>query len=148
MPVCSKCSKEKRHEDFFLRDKKTGRYHAQCKACYKEHRQTYYANHYLKYKDSYLLRARTRRERLRTIFRANMLEFMSGKGCLDCGENDIRVLELDHISPENKSFSVSQAVKLGYSWDEVLVEIEKCQILCANCHKRRTAQQYQWYKAI
>ena len=77
-----------------------------------------------------------------------MLEFMSGKGCLDCGENDIRVLELDHISPENKSFSVSQAVKLGYSWDEVLVEIEKCQILCANCHKRRTAQQYQWYKAI
>lgn len=85
---------------------------------------------------------------MREEFRANMLAYMSVQSCADCGEKDIRVLELDHIMPENKLFTVSQAVRLGHSWKDVLAEIEKCRVLCANCHKKRTAQQYGWYKAF
>lgn len=77
-----------------------------------------------------------------------MLEFMTGKSCVDCGEDDIRVLELDHIVPSKKKFNISQAVTLGFSWEDVLLEIKKCRILCANCHKKRTAQQFNWYKAL
>ena len=77
-----------------------------------------------------------------------MLEYLSDKSCADCGESDIRVLELDHLDPTTKVFSISQAVKLGHSWNSVMNEINKCQILCANCHKKRTAQQFGWYKAL
>jgi hypothetical protein len=148
MKTCTKCLAEKPESEYFVKDKNSGRLHAQCKFCYKEHRQSYQADHYAKYKDAYLLRAKLRRERLRAEFRMNMLKYMSGKACVECGEADIRVLEFDHLDPESKLFSVSQAVKLGYSWAQVLAEIKKCRMLCANCHKRRTAKQFNWYKSF
>lgn len=148
MKSCTKCGENKSLNEYFLKDKKSGRLHAQCKACYKAHRQTYYRIHYERYKDSYLKRAQARRRKVRLEFRTNMLEYLSDKSCLDCGESDIRVLELDHIDPSTKLFNISQAVKHGYSWQDVLNEIKKCQILCANCHKKRTAQQFGWYKAL
>jgi 5-methylcytosine-specific restriction endonuclease McrA len=147
MKICSKCGVAKDETEFFVKDNKLNRLHAQCKLCYKVHRKNYYTAHYTKYKHEYLLRAKLRREKLRSEFRTNMLKYMSDKACVVCGEADIRVLELDHINPKDKSFSVSQAVKLGHNWSEVLTELEKCQVLCANCHKRRTAQQFNWYKS-
>lgn len=148
MKVCSKCKTSKDESEYFFKNKKINRLHAQCKSCYKLHRQGYYTEHYNKYRDQYLLRGKKRREKMRFEFRSNMLEYLSNKACLDCGENDIRVLELDHISPKNKKFTISQSVKLGYSWSKVKLELKKCRILCANCHKRRTAQQFGWYKAL
>lgn len=148
MRTCTKCHIEKEEKDFFVRNKHSGRLHAQCKLCYKDNRQTYYAYHYAKYKDAYLVRAKIRRDRIRAEFHSNMLNYMYDKACEDCGEADIRVLELDHINPKLKSFMISQSVKLGFSWDNVLEEIKKCRVLCANCHKKRTAQQFNWYKAI
>lgn len=130
-----------------MRDKSTGRLHAQCKECYKVHRANYYTMHYQKYHAEYLLRAKLRREKLRIEYRTNILAYLSDKSCIDCGESDIRVLEFDHIDPSKKLFSISQGVTLGFKWYEIKDELKKCQILCANCHKRRTAQQYKWYKA-
>lgn len=147
MKTCTKCGLAKNESEYFVKDSKIGRLHAQCKLCYREHRQTYYAEHYAKYHDAYLKRAKLRRDHLRSIFRNNMLTYLSGKVCVECGEDDIRVLELDHVDPKDKEFNISQAVRLGRSWDEVLVEISKCRVMCANCHKRRTAQQFNWYRA-
>lgn len=146
MRICTKCGVEKLPSEFFVKDKHTGRLHAQCKDCYKEHRKKYYSEHYYKYHDAYLARAKNYRTKIKTEYREKMLEYLSSKSCVDCGEADIVVLELDHIDPTTKSFSISQAVRLGRRWDEVLEEIKKCQVLCSNCHKRRTAQQYGWYK--
>lgn len=147
MKTCTKCNLTKEDSNFFIRDKAAGRLHAQCKDCYKQQRSQNYANHYQKYRESYLARAKLRREKLRLEFRKNMLNYMSGKSCIDCGENDVQVLELDHRDPDEKTFTISQAVKLGYSWEEVEGELIKCVVRCANCHKRRTAQQYGWYKS-
>lgn len=146
MRTCTKCHVEKPESDFFVRDKSTGRLHAQCKGCYAVHRKTYYLAHYEKYKESYLKRARQRRRQLKREYQIRMLEYLKDKACITCGENDIRVLELDHIDPATKLFSISQSVKLGFSWTDVVEELKKCQVLCANCHKRRTAEQYNWYK--
>jgi len=148
MRQCTKCKIYKPETEFFIKNKETGKLHTQCKDCYREHRKTYYATHYNKYKHAYRIRAKLRREKLKIEFRKNMLEYLSDKTCKDCGESDIRVLELDHIDPKQKHFTVSQAVRLGYGWEDVVREINKCQVLCANCHKRRTAQQFNWYKAI
>jgi hypothetical protein len=145
--ICTKCAETKSDGEYFVRDKASGRLHAQCKECYTAQRKLTYAVHYEKYKASYLRRAKVRREELRREFQDNMLAYLSDKQCSDCKENDVRVLELDHIDAKLKAFTVSQAVKLGFSWAEVLEELKKCRVLCANCHKRRTAQQYHWYKA-
>ncbi len=147
MRVCTKCHISKDESEFFLRNKETRRLHAQCKTCYQSHRVSYYNDHYKKYKKDYLLRAKTRRECLKKEFQLTILEYLKDKSCVDCGESDIRTLEFDHLNPLEKSFTVSQAVRLGRNVDEVLSEIKKCRVLCANCHKKRTAKQFGWYKA-
>ncbi len=148
MKTCSKCSLAKSEKDFFIKDKKNNRLHAHCKDCYREHRKTYYKQHYAKYGELYRQRARDQRALLRKEFRDNMLEYLSSKECVECHENDWRVLEFDHLDPTQKSFSISQAVKLGYRWPDVKKEIKKCRILCSNCHKKHTAVQASWYKNV
>lgn len=146
--ICSRCNANKPLTDYFIKDGKTGRLHAQCKECYKEHRRTFYADHYKRYGELYRQRAQLRRVRLRKEFRDNMLAYLQKSRCEICGEHDIRVLEFDHLNPLTKSFNISQAVKLGRNWDDVLSEIQKCRVLCANCHKKHTAFQANWYKNL
>lgn|SRR3990167_8159070 len=147
MKICSKCNERKSFTDFYVKDSKANRLHAQCKLCYKEHRKTYYIQHYEKNQESYRKRAIKFRTKVKDEYRNNLQKFLEDKFCVDCGETDKVVFELDHIDPKLKSFSISQAVRLGHRWDKVLEELQKCQVLCANCHKRRTAKQYGWYKA-
>ena|SRR5712691_1095339 len=59
-----------------------------------------------------------------------------GRGCTDCGYNAYAcALEFDHIKG-NKRFNVGQS--MCYSMSNLLSEIDKCEVVCANCHKVRT----------
>lgn len=69
-------------------------------------------------------------------------------GCVHCGEKDVRCLEFDHIDPMTKSFSLSEVFKLQPKIDVVMAEIDKCNILCSNCHRKRTSKQFGWYKEL
>lgn len=148
MKICSKCLIEKDEKEFFWKDKKAGRLHAQCKLCYREHRKSYAAEHYSRYADQYRARAKERRIKIRRELQRNLLEYLREKSCAECGEFDIRVLEFDHIEPKTKNFGIAEAIRNGMKWRDILVELEMCQILCANCHKKRTAAQYGWFKAL
>lgn len=64
--------------------------------------------------------------------------------CIICGETDIRVLEFDHVTPETKSFNIGD--RSNRTWPTLLKEIEKCRVLCANCHRRHTAESYNHFK--
>lgn len=75
-----------------------------------------------------------------------MLVYLKDKSCIKCGINDIRVLEFDHINPKTKSFSIARAITSTLSWENILSEMAKCQILCVNCHKIKTAKEANWYK--
>ena|ERR1700712_1096671 len=147
MKKCTKCLIEKPETEFFFQSSAKKRLHAECKACYRAHRKSYQKEHYAKYKEFYLFRAQLSNKKLREQFHQRMRAYMLDKFCEYCGECDPIVLEFDHINPETKSFNISQAARFGKDWGIVLAEMEKCQILCANCHKRRTAQQFHWYKA-
>ena len=66
------------------------------------------------------------------------LELISflGYSCAECGrETD---LEFDHIDPETKEFSVMQ--RWSATLDELLPEIRKCQLLCTDCHLKKSAK--------
>jgi len=65
-------------------------------------------------------------------------KYLSENNCVDCGESDPIVLEFDHVRGE-KSFNISDMVrKTGHSLVKIKEEIEKCDVRCANCHRRAT----------
>lgn len=104
-----------------------------CNECIKLYRR----EHYYSNKAKYIERAAARNKRVRAELQAKLREYLSGKKCADCGIGDIRCLEFDHIGEKN--FGISQALSYSQkSWDEILKEIAKCEIRCANCHRVKT----------
>ena len=87
------------------------------------------------YKDSAIRRERehARANEKRLALAAYKVE----KGCVDCGYNqDARALEFDHLPGEEKLRTVAS---LCYaSWDVIWAEVDKCEVVCANCHAIRT----------
>jgi len=71
-----------------------------------------------------------------------LIEYLRGHPCVDCGETDIVVLDFDHL--RDKAAGVSDLVAAGARWERILVEIEKCEVVCANDHRRRTARSFGW----
>ena len=72
-----------------------------------------------------------------------ILEYLKLHPGVDCGETDPVVLEFDHI--KNKKKIISDMVT-NHSLDKIKEELLKCEVRCANCHRRKTAKDYNWYK--
>ena len=59
----------------------------------------------------------------------------AGGKCIICGYNKyLEVLEFHHRDPSQKNFGIGQR-GLTRSWKRVEAEVEKCDLLCANCHR-------------
>ena len=95
------------------------------------------------YKDRVDLYAAQKRHRIRV--REKLLEFLSTKQCISCGEDDPVVLEFDHVATKAKFKGISRMLSGHYSWQSVLNEIQKCEIRCANCHRRKTYAQFKFW---
>lgn len=80
-------------------------------------------------------------KRHRIKVRTKIFEFLSDKKCADCGETDPVVLEFDHISRSSKFKTIAKMLSGHYAWSSVMKEIDKCEIRCANCHRRKTYNQ-------
>jgi hypothetical protein len=76
---------------------------------------------------------------------AHLLAFFREHPCSDCGESDPLVLEFDHLA--DKSFGIAQGLR-DRSWQAILDEIAKCDVVCANCHRRRTARRGGFARAV
>lgn len=57
------------------------------------------------------------------------------KICGKCNEDRWFCLEYHHINPENKKFTIAESISKGYGKESILKEIEKCILLCGNCHE-------------
>jgi hypothetical protein len=94
---------------------------------------------YRKQGDAYKAeKQRTQDDRLRQNL-AFTRKYKQDHGCADCGEKDPIVLEFDHRDPEKKVDDVSAGWYRGWSKSKLLAEMKKCDVVCANCHRRRTA---------
>lgn len=92
--------------------------------------------HYQRNKKYYLDKVKTRKRLL-----INLIEtYKSGKRCVDCNcvPNYTCVLDFDHLPKYTKIMEVSVMVRRGQSWESILKEIQKCELVCANCHRIRT----------
>lgn len=105
----------------------------------KEDQRKFAHEHYIKNKQYYLDKAHRWSGAVRKINAENMVEYLHNHPCVDCGEKDIVVLEFDHVRGV-KSRAVSKIMWDPKEWSVVLKEIEKCDVRCANCHRRVTAK--------
>ena len=63
-------------------------------------------------------------------------EYKKNLSCIRCGENHPSCLDFHHIDPSQKEVEVPVLVSRGRSIENILKEIAKCEILCANCHRK------------
>lgn len=63
-----------------------------------------------------------------------------GDKCCDCGYTfHDSVYDMHHRDPKNKSFNISGSNISSMEWSDVLLEADKCDLLCSNCHRMRHA---------
>ena len=73
---------------------------------------------------------------VRRAARRKLFESLLGGVCVSCrGDKN---LEFDHVIPEDKSFNLATSC-MEYSLETILPELQKCQLLCKSCHRRKTA---------
>lgn len=68
--------------------------------------------------------------------------FLLFNPCKDCGEDDIRTLDFHHLG--DKRFEIQAFGALATDSDTLYTEIQKCVVLCSNCHRRRHYNDHSW----
>lgn len=112
-----------------------------CRACLRAyHKQWYRASPVRK---EQLIEHNRRRKEAAAKY---AVEYLLDHPCIDCGETDPVVLDFDHRDPQTKRLEVGAMINHSHSLATVMTEIEKCDVRCANCHRRRTATQFGFYR--
>jgi hypothetical protein len=130
---CGRCEQVKSVEEFAWRRQDRDQRDNYCRPCRAAYKQEHYALNRARY-------IRSAQERKRAVVAervAYLLDFFRSHPCVDCGEDDPLVLEFDHLG--EKEFNISKGIR-DRGWDAVLAEMAKCDVVCANCHRRRTGQ--------
>lgn len=106
--LCLTCNIRKPQDQFYKRGKK---YMSHCKTCY----QSVYSS-----------KRKTQKQQA--------VDYLGGK-CSNCGYNKcLNALEFHHLDPSTKEINPSQLMRFS-SFDKLKSELDKCILLCSNCHR-------------
>lgn len=132
---CRRCRELKPLEAFAKASKRKDGLQPWCKECVKDRDHERYEQDKKKHRSWNVSR--------RDKYYDQVTEYLLGHPCVDCGEADPIVLEFDHRDPTIKDGEVTKL--LGYaSWERIEAEMDKCDVVCSNCHRKRTAKQFGW----
>jgi hypothetical protein len=118
--TCNKCCVEKPTTEFHRASRNRDGYYHTCKVCKKEIDKQYNP-----------VRRVTTRARANQI-REWLRSYKQERGCRVCGEREPVALDFHH-QDEQKEFNLSD---IGKGMKNVQREVEKCVVLCANCHRK------------
>ena len=136
--VCIKCGQEKALDGFYRRGKK---HQGTCKTCVLAYQRHLYATSEKRRGDINRANAEVIQRNREAVY-----AYLAEHPCVDCGEKDTVVLEFDHRDDAPKTDTISAMVRRAFSLTTIMKEISKCDVRCANCHRRRTAIQFGWWK--
>ena len=140
--VCSWCGLAKTANEFHWRNQMARERHTVCAGCFTIYRR----EHYRLNREAYIARNMRLLQERGQRWSRRLWAFLSAHPCIDCGETDPIVLEFDHRDPSSKRAVVGFLARSGYPWATVEFELAKCEVRCVNCHRRRTAVQFDWPK--
>ena len=126
--ICSKCELEKEVSEFTKNKRKKDGYNSYCKECNK----TYQQGHYQRNKGYYFDKKKEQKETLREYVE----NIKKTAKCLRCPEDDMACLDFHHTGDKTKDFNIGKAISNGVSIETLQKEIDKCIILCSNCHRK------------
>lgn len=93
--------------------------------------------YYLRHRDHFIAKAKINRDRRYP----ELLEYVRAKKnvpCVDCGGIFPPIcMDFDHVKGD-KIIHISGAVARGWAIKRIQAEIDKCEVVCANCHRIRT----------
>ena len=110
--VCTKCKRELSIDEFNWRDKNKGTKRSECKYCHTSFMKQIYEDK-----------------------KSLVANIKSQIRCQKCGDNREYTLDFHHINPNEKENDIARMTSNNYRIDRVLDEIEKCIVLCSNCHR-------------
>ena len=125
--LCKTCNTEKplTTELWHKSKSKKDGWEYSCKECVKKRTRNNYYSNKEKWNETTKRNHRKRREKIQEL-KANL-------SCTKCNEHRHWLLDFHHIDPKYKDFQLSQGER--YGWEKVQSEIEKCIVLCSNCHR-------------
>ena len=124
---CGQCKEELSVDSFSKNRARSDGLQSVCKVCKKVNDAKYYRNNSKVAKD----RRDTSRQKRREWLYGYKLE----RGCSKCGYNKCsRALHLHHTDPKNKKITPSLMIHSGWSIENMKKEVDKCEVVCANCH--------------
>ena len=126
--ICTKCKIEKSVTDFRWKNKAQGKLHSQCKDCQKAAEKIHYQESSLR-RASVLSTALNQKDR-----NLEIVNEARSCGCRKCGDKRFYVLDFHHRNPEEKANVIAHMIKSS-SADNLIAELAKCDVLCANCHR-------------
>ena len=124
--LCHGCNVELPTSEFWKH--KTKGFQSLCKACSTKRRRNYYLQNKVRETERRLSREQDLKEWFRDL---------KSQPCSDCGQSfHFSAMDWDHLS--NKTVNVSDLIRKGFGKKRILQEIEKCDLVCANCHRIRS----------
>jgi hypothetical protein len=155
--ICSKCNESKSLDEFHKDARLKSGVSARCKECIFEYKRIYYASDKGQATvNAYIERNRAKRSAYSKLYsqkyrdaqfkNKRKLEFCLYKGgaCSECGfaatEDTIAAFDFHHINPTEKEYTPSDMLMLKKS--KVFKELDKCVLLCSNCHRILHHRQY------
>jgi len=129
--ICTKCLKKKFETEFSYRKRSKDKRHSWCRKCKGTYEAILYKHNPKRRMDISMNNKRTMKKHRELL---NAIKIKAG--CKDCGNKNPIVLDFDHTE-NNKLYTIARMMN-GLSWDRIQVEIDKCEVVCANCHRIRT----------
>lgn len=125
MKCCPKCKIEKNKNEFGKNKIREDGLQRICKLCMKEeHKKSYNKD-----KEKYYKRIQIQIKKCIEL----VDNFKKKSSCVKCGEKRYWILDFHHKNPNEKKFDVG-SLRMTGSTNKIKTEIEKCVLLCKNCH--------------
>lgn len=137
MKKCCKCKEEKEDSEFNKRKRSKDGLNSRCRKCHREYDKTIYKNSE-KRRDTIRNCKRNKTEANRIYVRI----IKESNPCTDCGiKYPHYVMDFDHL--KDKVVNVADLANSDVSTKRIQKEIDKCELVCANCHRIRTHKRKQ-----
>lgn len=144
MKTCTKCKKSKPLNEFSWRIVgRTRRGH--CRDCQSEISKSWYKANTNRHNKNVRKNSAKYNKRIRKF----VAEYLLSHPCVDCGEDDMIILDFDHRDPTTKTLDINKMIhNCTRSLESIQHEIAKCDVRCAGCHRRRTAKQFGSWRLV
>lgn len=105
----------------------------------KQKHKIYAKKHYEKNKQTIIKKAAVSRK----IQKAWFVNYKKQLSCVTCGYDHPAALDFHHVERKTTNRKVHNLVKDGHSKNRILEEIDKCVVLCSNCHRVHHHDEFQ-----